>query len=36
MLQRAALALGSPLGKLCGYDPIYVPVVESAAAAASA
>ena len=36
MLQRVALALGSPLGKLCGYDPIYVPALESAAATASA
>jgi hypothetical protein len=33
-LQRAALALGAPMGKLCGYGPIYVPAAEPAAATA--
>jgi mannose-6-phosphate isomerase-like protein (cupin superfamily) len=36
MLQRAALALGSPLGKLCGYTPTYVPALEPVAATATA
>jgi mannose-6-phosphate isomerase-like protein (cupin superfamily) len=36
MLQRAALALGSPLGKLCGYTPTYVPTLEPVAATATA
>ena len=34
LLQRIALAMGSPLGRLVGYGPIYVPAAEPAAATA--
>jgi quercetin dioxygenase-like cupin family protein len=33
-LQRAALALGAPMGKLCGYGATYVPAAEPVAATA--
>src|SRR6185437_5120135 len=28
LLQRIALAMGSPLGRLCGYTPTYVPAAQ--------
>jgi quercetin dioxygenase-like cupin family protein len=34
ILQRIALGMGAPLGKLCGYDATYVPAVEPVAATA--
>ena len=34
-LQRIGLALGAPLGRACGYRPVYVPRVPEAAPAAS-
>jgi hypothetical protein len=27
-VQRIGLALGAPLGRLLGYEPTYVPVIE--------
>src|SRR6188472_493123 len=33
LLQRIALGLGAPVGKLCGYGPTYVPAEAPAAAA---
>src|SRR5213079_2684556 len=35
VLQKAALALGSPLGKAIGYRPVYVPAEPAAAVAAA-
>lgn len=32
LLQRIALAMGAPMGKLCGYDSTYVPAGRPAAA----
>ena len=34
LLQRIALGLGAPVGKLCGYGPTYVPAAEPAAVTA--
>jgi quercetin dioxygenase-like cupin family protein len=34
LLQRIALAMGAPVGKLCGYSPTYVPVAQPAPATA--
>ncbi len=34
LLQRVALAMGAPVGKLCGYAPTYIPVAAAAAATA--
>ena len=36
LIQRIALAMGAPLGKLAGYGPIYVPQPAEAPAAAAA
>jgi cupin domain len=35
ILQRVALALGAPLGKALGYEPVYVPADAAPAAAAA-
>ena len=35
IVQRIGLALGSPAGRLLGYEPIYVPGAGSVAAPAS-
>jgi hypothetical protein len=34
LLQRIALAMGAPVGKLCGYASTYVPVAQPAPATA--
>jgi Cupin domain len=34
LLQRIALAMGAPVGKLCGYAPTYVPAAQPAPATA--
>jgi hypothetical protein len=36
IVQRIGLALGSPLGRALGYQPVYVPAAPVGAPAASA
>jgi hypothetical protein len=35
IIQRIGLALGSPLGRLFGYDPVFVPAEPTATAVAT-
>jgi hypothetical protein len=36
IVQRLGLALGSPLGRVLGYEPVYVPAAAQLAPAATA